>query len=127
MRIKNKMLKIILALITFIVVISFISSKFIIIKGYSNEKEIIFGIIDAQLTIDYGNIIVNNRKKINPDKKTHGDQLINFANKYYSNLKIYYYDASNENGSVDTNGIIAGLEWMKEKGKWYFVKNYSIV
>lgn len=63
MRIKNKMLKIILALITFIVVISFISSKFIIIKGYSNEKEIIFGIIDAQLTIDYGNIIVNNRKK----------------------------------------------------------------
>lgn len=53
--------------------------------------------------------------------------MINFANKYYSNLKIYYYDASNENGSVDTNGIIAGLEWMKEKGKWYFVKNYSIV
>lgn len=119
---ENKRLKLILVVTTFIVVTIFVFSKFIVIKGHLNDEEIVFGIIDSQLTVNYDNVITNNENKVHFDKNTHGDRLINFANKYYSNLKIYYYDATNENGNVDTNGIIAGLEWMKKNR----IKNVNI-
>ncbi|MBM7615494.1 S8/S53 family peptidase [Alkaliphilus hydrothermalis] len=114
----NKATKIILVVVTCIVVLCYLSTKFTIIKSISNSnsEQVIIGIIDAQLSTGYDNVVTNSTGIINSQIKTHGDRLISFANKYCPSLKIYYYDATNDNGSVDTNGLLSGLKWMKNKG-----------
>ncbi len=112
----NKMVKFLLVLVTCIVVLSYIYNKFIVVKSISNSDKVIIGIIDGRLSKNYDNVLTNISNRVNSSIKTHGDELIVFANKYYTDLNIYYYDASNVNGVVDTKGIISGLEWMKQKG-----------
>lgn len=112
---KVKNIKFILALATIIVVISYISSQFIIIRNNS-LLETTIGIIDGSISVNYDKITYNSKSTRDYYTGTHGDEITKFANEYCPGVKIYYYDATNTDGKIDTEGIISGLKWMKENG-----------
>lgn len=80
----------------------------IVTKDCSNQT---IGIIDGKRSEIFNNVFSNNEITTNPEKQ-HGDYMIEFAQTYCDNVKIYYYDASNDSGSIKTDGILDGLNWM---------------
>jgi len=88
----------------------YINSQYLLIKPI--DKTCAIGIIDSKLTKDYDNIICNKYNTGLETVLTHGDIMIGFAKKYCPNIKIYYFDATNENNKIDSKSIINGLEWM---------------
>lgn len=83
----------------------------IVTKKCKNES---IGIIDGKRSLTYNNVIANNNSIINGEKQ-HGDYMIEFAQNYCDDVQIYYYDASNDSGSIKTDGILDGLNWMLSK------------
>ena len=77
------------------------------------NDEITIGIIDGYYTVNLDNIIYNTKPKDNVDK-THGDNMIEFAKRIDNKIKIYYYDATDIDGKIDSNNIILGLEYLKK-------------
>lgn len=72
------------------------------------------GILDGRLSKVYDNIELGNQNATLEKKSTHGDEMIKFAKACQENIIIYYYDASDENGIIHKENIIAGLNWMYE-------------
>lgn len=70
------------------------------------------GIIDGNISIKHDNIIYSENTYINNKTITHGDEMIQFIHNCQSDIEVYYYDASDQNGEVYTDSIIEGLEWM---------------
>lgn len=70
------------------------------------------GIIDGNLSIKYDNINYSENICFDSKNITHGDEIIQFILNCQSNIEVYYYDASNQDGEVYNDSIIQGLEWM---------------
>lgn len=100
---------IIFTLIIFIYYIMTKEQKIEIESKDCSEKTI--GIIDGKLSKVYSNVI-QNKDSISSQKLMHGDYMIQFAQAYCNKVTIYYYDASNADGLIKTDGIINGLNWM---------------
>lgn len=71
------------------------------------------GIIDGERSI-IDERIVSNRLNVIKNDDYHGDAMIEFGLKYSPKAQIYYFDAKNNEGIIDTNSIIDGLNWMIE-------------
>lgn len=99
-------------IIVVIISILIINSQFTITNKKSVNKAI--GIIDGNYTKKYNNVVYNTNPKENLIE-THGDNMINFAKELSYDVKIYYYDATNIEGKIDSSNIILGLEYMKDK------------
>lgn len=85
------------------------SYNFIFNKIIVNDA---IGIIDGNISKKNANITYSIKKKNKSIEPTHGDKLVKFLNSICDNPSIYYYDASNEDDDITTEGIINGLEWM---------------
>lgn len=108
-----KTVKVILGIIIAIIAtILIINSQFTITHKKNVNKAI--GIIDGSYTKKYSNVVYNTNPK-EEFAETHGDSMIDFAKKLSDNVEIYYYDATNIEGKIDSNNIILGLEYMKDK------------
>lgn len=88
-------------------------NSYLVVKPNESLNETV-GIIDGYVSITYDNVILSDSSKSMVNFKTHGDELITFLQKYCSNIKIYYFNATNEKGIVNTKTLIEGLNWMKE-------------
>lgn len=84
-----------------------------VIIDYSEFSNIKIGIIDDALSAESKCIIEKNNTQLSKNT-SHGDALLDFIEDS-SNIQVYYYDASNENGIIDSEGILDGLEWLKSK------------
>lgn len=93
-------------------IVLMINSQFTI----TNKKHVnkVIGIIDGSYTKQYKNVVYNTNPK-EELTETHGDNMIDFAKKLSDNVEIYYYDATNIEGKIDSNNIVLGLEYMKDK------------
>ena len=79
----------------------------------TNNKEI--GIIEGEYSYVYDNVEYNTEPNYKAKELTHGDKMLQFLNNISNNLKVYYYDASSSDRKIDTDNILAGLEYLKEK------------
>ena len=70
------------------------------------------GIIDDCLSNEHSNIIYYQTNKIENIKKSHGDLLIDFLEKYNFEGNIYYFAAVDSSGKITSEQILNGLEWM---------------
>lgn len=71
------------------------------------------GIVDDALSTESKCVIEKNNKRLSKNT-SHGDTLLDFIEDA-SNIQVYYYDALNKNGKIDSESIIDGLEWLKSK------------
>lgn len=103
----------IIILILFIVIM-FVFVSYEIKLIIPKDKEMCIGIIDGQITIKVENVVYN---RINEElkQKQHGDYMVEFAKKVNPSVKIEYFDATNENGIINTEKILEGLDYLKEK------------
>lgn len=91
----------------------YLTNEYVLILGYDYNGKI--GIVDTNLNNTYDNLIIHESEYEDSEyKETHGDELISFLKSIGYNDGIYYYEAVNENGKIQTENIIAGLNWMKE-------------
>ena len=107
-----KTVKLIIAtIIATITTVLIINSQFTITNKKNVDKSI--GIIDGSYTKKYQNVVYNTtpREELS---ETHGDSMIDFAKKLSDDVEIYYYDATNIEGKIDSNNIVLGLEYMKD-------------
>lgn len=107
----SKKQKIILMIVLLsMILVSAINSQLVITNKIDCNKTI--GIIDGNYSLRFENTIYNTNPK-EDITETHGDKMLKFANALSNGLNIYYYDATNLEGKIDTNNIILGLEYMK--------------
>jgi len=107
----NKRLYIIAVFGVFLVIaILYICLAFQVVVPRGNDCTI--GIIDGSLSKEYKNVISN--QQTGSPELTHGDSMIIFAKNYCPSIEIYYYNAENAKGLVDTDSILKGLAWMLE-------------
>ncbi|GEM_PF-1054780 len=113
---KYKLIKL-FTILTFIILIFtvIIWSNFTIITKSGTYKDKV-GIIDKTLSTEYNAITYSNNTSFKSKKVTHGDKLVSFVRDYQDKARLYYFDASNEFGEIDTNTIIEGLVWMIYNG-----------
>lgn len=102
----------IIFLIIFIIAYVLIFQYKLVFK-VTNNKEI--GIIEGEYSYIYDNVEYNTEPNYKVKELTHGDKMLQFLNNISNNLKIYYYDASSSDGKINTDNILAGLEYLKEK------------
>ncbi len=72
------------------------------------------GIIDGNLSTKNHNITFSESTNFSSKIRTHGDEIISFIFNCQRNVEVYYFDATNDNGEIDTNKILNGLNWMLE-------------
>lgn len=115
MRDKNIKRKIVLILVAFLLLSVIVLSNDVtyIIGSYNGQIEKI-GIIDDCLTSIYSDKVFYYGELYENDKKTHGDELVQYIIKRGYSGEVYFYSALNKYGDVDSDSIIEGLEWMKE-------------
>ena len=89
-----------------------------IFKNIEVEKESSIGIIDGKSCGEYSEVIYNKITNTNIGK-SHGDAMIQFAQEICPNIKIFYFDASDENNRIKDENIIDGIRWMIDKGVQY--------
>jgi hypothetical protein len=106
---KNIWIKGITIIIFLCIFIWILNSVTIITKTDCNYK---VGIIDTSLSEKYNNIIYSQNIKYNNKEKTHGDELIAFIYQCQDKVDLFYFDASDDEGNIETKSIIKGLEWM---------------
>lgn len=111
-KIKPLYRNIIFCIVILLAIFISVSKNFVIVN--SIEMQGSYGIIDGYVSSKPDNVIFNeSAKTVNIDKsKTHGDKMIEFAHEYTSNINLYYFDASDDEGKIKTDKIIEGLEWM---------------
>ena len=80
----------------------------------SQKNNLYIGIIDGTLSNEYSCIKDVNIKGKN-DKSAHGDEILKFIEKI-SNVEVFYYNATSEKGIINTENILSGLEWLKDRG-----------
>lgn len=92
--------------------------KYCFVNDFYETNQTI-GVIDGGLSLDNANIVITNIEyTFCGGQKKHGDYLLDFIEKI-SDVSIAYFDACDELGKINTERIIAGLEWMKGKGIKY--------
>lgn len=106
---KHIILAIIIVICLFVII--FNSSVVLVVKVNCNVK---VGIIDSSLSKTYENINFNEGTSFSSEKETHGDKMIEFTKNCQKNIELYYYDAQNIEGYIDTESILKGLDWMVE-------------
>lgn len=72
------------------------------------------GIIDGNLSIQHDNVTYHNNVNFIDQKNTHGDNMLSFLFDYKPNVNVYYFNATNKSGYIDTETLINGLNWMVE-------------
>lgn len=98
--------------ILFIAFFAFSKSTVIVYETKCRDK---VGIIDENLSNKLEKVYYHQKTMFDSNINTHGDNLIEFIFKCQQSVDLYYYDATNERGKIDTEQIIAGLEWMIEQ------------
>ena len=73
------------------------------------------GIIDGNLQKRYECITDTNIKEFNQKESHHGDEILDFLEDV-SDLDVYYFDACDDKGKINSNKILEGLQWMKNNG-----------
>jgi len=102
---------VIIAAIIFIAV--FVLQRSNLVVFVNSDSNITIGIIDDSLTRHHQNIVMSNRPVAAANETmSHGDEMLRFAAAYAPNVGIYYFDATNADGVIDTQHIIKALEWM---------------
>lgn len=89
----------------------FINNRYVFVYSKKCNLKYTYGIIDARVSNSHENVVFN-KDHNESDSTSHGDMMIHFAQDICENLKIQYYDASDNEGNINTNAIIDGLEWM---------------
>jgi len=102
---------ILVCLLLIIMIMGIILSNIRIV--FQNNNECTIGIIDGRYTEKLDGVVYNTMPKEEAEK-THGDNMTEFAKNLAKNTKIYYYDATDQDGKVDTNNLLLGLEYMKK-------------
>lgn len=93
--------------------IIFFQFKFVFVN---DTDEIIIGIIDDSLSFAHGNVVMSNKTLTEIDEiKSHGDNMLEFLIAYAPNVKVYYYDATNEEGVINTGNMILAFEWLMKQ------------
>lgn len=69
------------------------------------------GIIDGNLQKKYECIVDTNIKEFD-QKESHGDEILGFLEDV-SDLDIYYFNACDDKGKINSSKILEGLQWMK--------------
>lgn len=105
-----KLICVFIILLLFVIIL--INNNFLLISNTDYEESV--GIIDGNITTFYDNVSYFENRMLFDGSETHGDKMIDFALKIQKNLDLYYFDATNELGVIDTNSIIKGLDWMLE-------------
>lgn len=104
-----------LIVVLFIIVTSYViyqNMYFVKPGDYSGIEAI--GIIDDSLCEDYNDNVIYEGELIE-DKKSHGQDMLEYVeNMGYIN-DIYYFSAE-KNNTINSESIIEGLEWMKAQG-----------
>ena len=101
-----------ISMILLIIISIFILTKmYVIVIPKRNSEKI--GIIDGKYTLEYDNVVYNISSDESLEEQTHGDKILDFAEKISNGLNIYYYDASNQDGIINTENILKGLNYMK--------------
>jgi hypothetical protein len=86
------------------------SNAVIIIKNTNCKYRV--GIIDTSLSSKHDNVVYNENANFSSNINTHGDEMINFLFDCQENVDLYYFDATNEDGLINTDKLIEGLDWM---------------
>ena len=99
--------------LTVVVMIGMYTANKFILEFPNSNKPIVIGIIDGPITKISGRFVSYNSSDFS-SQKTHGDMLIKFARALNEEVKIYYFNANNSSGKIDTEGIMHGLNWMDQ-------------
>jgi len=120
---KNKLLKRKTAIVTAVVIVATILIVLFALHRRStvvfvnNGSNITIGIIDDSLTMAHPNVIMQNRPSSETSQAmSHGDEMLRFVAAYTPNVRVYYFDATNADGVIDTEHMIEALEWMLNNG-----------
>ncbi len=112
---KKLLISLLVAFLLALIVFVYLTNEYVFVLGYDYSGKI--GIIDANINYTYDNLVIYESEYEDSEyTETHGDELLSFLNSIGYSGTIYYYEAVNENGNVQTENIIAGLNWMKENG-----------
>lgn len=82
--------------------------------AFNSKKKCIYtyGVIDGHLSKSHKNL--SKTANVRYEKNTtHGDKILNMMKEYSRDVKVYYYDARN-NEKFSSEEILKGLEWMKK-------------
>ena len=123
----KKLLLFFIILITVGLLVFHVSSTYLFVSSKNCVVHEPIGIIDGSLSAAHENITLGNVETY-VDTETHGDLMLRFAG-HFSVDQLYYYDATID-GTITSETIIAGLDWMKSHGVKYVnislsSKNYS--
>jgi len=104
-------------IVAIIFIAMFVLQRSNLVVFVNNDSNIAIGIIDGTLTRHHANITMSNRPVIAANEAmSHGDEMLRFAAAYAPNVSIYYFDATNADGVIDTQHMIKALEWMISNG-----------
>lgn len=96
--------------------VSFLTVRSNFVFLTKNPSNIEIGVIDSSLCSQYSISDSNLILKKKAITETHGDRLLKFTKNYAPNVKIVYYDASNDKGEVDTLNVMKGMDTLISKG-----------
>lgn len=113
----NKKIEIIIFLVVIVLMLGLkiLGGNFVIVQAMGDDNENIdntYGIIDGHLSKEHENVNFCGTISIDEKNISHGDLILEFITKYNKQICPYYYDAENNNGKIDSESIIEGLEWM---------------
>ncbi len=101
--------------ILFIIVISyFICQKIYFVKPGNYSSIEVVGIIDDSLYENCNENVIYEGEIIE-DKKSHGQDMLNYMESIGYTNTIYYFSAE-KSDNINSDSIIEGLEWMKDNG-----------
>ena len=103
--------------IAIIFIVLFVLLRSNLVVFVNSDSNIIIGIIDDSLTRSHPNVVMQNRPSSDTSQATsHGDEMLKFVFAYAPNVGIYYFDATNTEGVIDTEHMLEALEWMISNG-----------
>lgn len=100
-------------ILTLIAILYLLFFEYRLVFKVNNNKKV--GIIDGEYSCILKNANYNTKPKSNVEEPTHGDLMLQFLDVVSENLEVYYYDASLEEGKINTAGILDGLNYLKQK------------
>ncbi len=111
---RNVVCIVIFVIVIMVVMCVVIFNKYVFVKDIRYQEPI--GIIDTYLNKTYEQMEYYSEYKSEDVEETHGDALVEFVRAINYEGKIFYYAAVTEEGEIETDKIIDGLEWMIEAG-----------
>ena len=115
--IRHKNILVTLAIIFAACIVYFVITG-IVLFSCPREAPCCVGIIDDNLSYDLGKgiIIRQHAKNGSASGESHGEDIISFLRHAGYAGDILYYSAENDDGIIDNNGVLKGLQWLSNHG-----------